>query len=80
MDFVLTQLSSMRVKVVDGTSGAPIYGVKLTLKDSSGKIVDEYTTNNEAMSPAGRLVGWDLHAEHDLGTQWLYGGYYPQDH
>lgn len=47
VDFVLTQLSSMRVKVVDGSSEAPIYGVKLTLKDDSGKIVDEYTTNNE---------------------------------
>lgn len=57
VDFVLTQLSSMRVKVVDGTSGAPIYGVKLTLKDSSGKIVDEYTTNNEGyVTLRGALV------------------------
>ena len=57
VDFVLTQLSSMRVKVVDGTSGAPVYGVKLTLKDSSGKIVDEYTTNNEGyVTLRGALV------------------------
>ena len=57
VDFVLTQLSSMRVKVVDGTSGASIYGVKLTLKDSSGKIVDEYTTNNEGyVTLRGALV------------------------
>ena len=47
VNFVLTQLSSMRVKVVDGTSNAPLYGVSLLLKDSTGKIVDQYTTNNE---------------------------------
>ena len=47
VDFVLTQLSSMRVKVVDGSTGAPIYGVKLILRDSAGTIIDEYTTNNE---------------------------------
>ena len=57
VDFVLTQLSSMRVKVVDGTSGASIYGVKLILKDSSGKVVDEYTTNNEGyVTLRGALV------------------------
>lgn len=47
VDFILTQLSSMRVKVVDGTTEAPIYGVKMLLRDGSGTIVDEYTTNNE---------------------------------
>lgn len=47
VDFVLTQLSSMRVKVVDGSTAAPIYGVKLILRDSAGTIIDEYTTNNE---------------------------------
>lgn len=47
VDFVLTQLSSMRVKVVDGSTEAPIYGVKLILRDSAGTIIDEYTTNNE---------------------------------
>ena len=47
VDFFLTQLSSMRVKVVDGTTEAPIYGVKMLLRDGSGKIIDEYTTNNE---------------------------------
>lgn len=57
VDFVLTQLSGMRVKVVDGTSGSPIYGVKLVLKDGSGKIVDEYTTNNEGcITLRGALV------------------------
>lgn len=47
VDFVLTQLSSMRVKVIDGSTEMPIYGVKMLLRDSSGTIVDEYTTNNE---------------------------------
>lgn len=47
VDFVLTQLSSMRVKVVDGSTEAPIYGVKMILRDSAGTIIDEYTTNNE---------------------------------
>lgn len=47
VDFVLTQLSSMRVKVVDGSTEAPIYGVKLILRGSAGTIIDEYTTNNE---------------------------------
>lgn len=47
VDFVLTQLSSMRVKVVDGSTEAPIYGVKMLLRDSAGTIIDEYTTNNE---------------------------------
>lgn len=47
VDFVLTQLSSMRVKVVDGSTEAPINGVKLILRDSAGTIIDEYTTNNE---------------------------------
>lgn len=47
VDFILAQLSSMRVKVVDGSTNAPLYGVNLLLKDSTGKIVDQYTTNNE---------------------------------
>ena len=47
VSFILTQLSGMRVKVVDGNSDAPLYGVNMLLKDSSGKIIDQYTTNNE---------------------------------
>ena len=47
IDFQLTQLSSIRVKFVNGTTGAAIYGVRVMLKDSTGKIVDEYTSNNE---------------------------------
>ena len=47
VDFVLAQLSSMRVKVVDGSTDKPLYGVSLLLKDSAGKIVEQYTTNNE---------------------------------
>lgn len=47
IDFQLTQMSSIRVKFVNGTTGAAIYGVRVMLKDSTGKIVDEYTSNNE---------------------------------
>lgn len=47
VDFILAQLSSMRVKVVDGSTNAPLYGVSLLLKDATGKIVDQYNTNNE---------------------------------
>lgn len=47
VNFVLTQLSSIRVKVVDGSSNKPLYGVNLLLKDAAGAIVDQYATNNE---------------------------------
>lgn len=45
-DFVVSQQSSLRVKVVDGSSGAPIYGVHLLLKNGTTNI-QEYTTNSE---------------------------------
>lgn len=47
IDFQLSQQSSMRVKFVDGTTGSAIYGVRVLLKNGSGTIVDEYTSNNE---------------------------------
>lgn len=47
VNFVLTQLSSIRVKVIDGSSNKPLYGVNLLLKDAAGAIVDQYATNNE---------------------------------
>lgn len=47
VNFVLAQLSSIRVKVIDGSSNKPLYGVNLLLKDAAGTIVDQYTTNNE---------------------------------
>lgn len=46
-EFVLTQLSSIRVKFVDGSTNKAIYGVRVLVKDSSGTIVGEYTSNNE---------------------------------
>ena len=45
-DFVVTQMSSIRVKVVDGSTGRGIYGVRLLLKNGT-QVVSEYTTNNE---------------------------------
>lgn len=47
VEFELNQMSSIRVKFVDGTTERPIYGVCVILKDGSGKIVDEYISNNE---------------------------------
>lgn len=46
-EFVLTQLSSIRVKFVDGTSNQPVYGVRVLVKDSNGSIVGEFTSDNE---------------------------------
>lgn len=46
MDFVVSQMSSIRVKVVDGTTGRGIYGVRILLKNGSTSI-QEYTTNSE---------------------------------
>lgn len=45
-DFVVTQQSSLRVKVVDGTTNAPIYNVRLQLRNGETAI-QEYYTNNE---------------------------------
>ena len=45
-DFVVTQMSSVRVKVVDGSTGRGIYGVRLLLKNGT-QVISEYTTNNE---------------------------------
>lgn len=47
VEFVVTQLSSVRVKLIDGNTKAGIYGIRLLLKDSKGAIVSEYWTNNE---------------------------------
>lgn len=45
-DFVVTQLSGIRVKVIDGSTNRGIYGVRVLLKNGS-TCVKEYTTNNE---------------------------------
>lgn len=47
ISFQLGQQSSMRVKFVDGLTDRSIYGVRVLLKDETGSIVDEYTSNNE---------------------------------
>ena len=46
VDFTLSQAASMRIKVVDGTTGAGIYGVRLQLKNSAGECIKEYYTND----------------------------------
>ena len=46
VDFTLTQAASMRIKVVDGATGAGIYGVRLQLKNSAGECIKEYYTND----------------------------------
>lgn len=45
-DFLVSQLSGLRVKVVDGMTGKGLYGVRLLLKNGTQNI-KEYTTNNE---------------------------------
>ena len=46
MDFEVNQMSSIRVKVIDGTTKAGIYGVRLIVKNGSS-CIKEFTTNNE---------------------------------
>lgn len=45
-EFTVKQLSSIRVKIIDGTSQKGLYGVRVLLK-SGGTCVKEYSTNNE---------------------------------
>ena len=45
-EFIVKQLSSIRVKIIDGTSQKGIYGVRVLLKNG-GTCVKEYSTNNE---------------------------------
>lgn len=45
-EFVLEQMSSIRVKIVDGISGRGVYGVRLLVKDGPESI-REYITDNE---------------------------------
>lgn len=45
-EFVLQQASSIRVKVVDGSNGKGIYGVRLQLKNA-GNSIQEFYSNNE---------------------------------
>lgn len=45
-EFFVTQMSSIRVKVIDGTTKKPIYNVRLQLKNGNS-CIKEYYTNNE---------------------------------
>lgn len=47
VDFTLTQAASMRIKVIDGTTGAGIYNVRVQLKNSAGECIKEYYTNDQ---------------------------------
>ena len=44
--FEIVQLSSIRVKFIDGNSEAPIYGMRVILKNSKGQIMSEYYSDN----------------------------------
>lgn len=46
IDMTVTQLSSIRVKVVNGVTGAPVYNVRLQLKNGDN-VISEYFTDNE---------------------------------
>jgi uncharacterized surface anchored protein len=46
--FTVAKMSSLRIKVVDGTTGAPLYGVRFQLK-GSGNVLREYYSNNEGV-------------------------------
>lgn len=45
-EFVLQQASSIRVKVIDGSTSKGIYGVRLQLKNASN-VIQEFYTDNE---------------------------------
>lgn len=47
VDFTLTQAASMRIKVIDGTTGVGIYNVRVQLKNSAGECIKEYYTNDQ---------------------------------
>ncbi len=49
IDFLVTQQSSMRIKVIDGTTGAGIYNVRIQLKNSAGVCIKEYYTNDQGI-------------------------------
>lgn len=62
-DFVVTQMSSLRVKIVDGSTGRGIYGVRLLLKNGSN-VVSEYTSNNEGyITLTNEIVNGDFTLE-----------------
>ena len=46
LDMTVTQLSSIRVKVVNGTTGAAVYNVRIQLKNGDN-VISEYYTDNE---------------------------------
>lgn len=46
VDFVVNQQSSIRVKIVDGTTGKPVYNVRVQLKNGT-TCIKEYYTNDQ---------------------------------
>lgn len=55
-DFLVTQGSSIRIKVVDGTSGAGIYNVRIQLKNSAGVCIKEYYTNDQGYITLDQVI------------------------
>lgn len=76
VDFQLTQLSSIRVKFVDGSTDAAIYGVHVLLKDSAGTIVDEYVSDNEGYITLKQSV---VNGTYTLQQIAVPNGYYTVD-
>ena len=46
VDFLVKQQSSLRIKVIDGSTAKGLYGVRILLKNGTN-CIKEYTTNNE---------------------------------
>lgn len=55
-DFLVTQGSSIRIKVIDGTSGAGIYNVRIQLKNSAGVCIKEYYTNDQGYITLDQVI------------------------
>lgn len=46
IEYMVRQLSSMRIRIVDATTGQGIYNMRLLLKTEAGDLVGEYITND----------------------------------
>ena len=47
LTYTVSRLSSMRIHVVDATTGKGLYGMRFLLKKQSGELVGEYTTDDQ---------------------------------
>lgn len=63
VEFFVNQMSSIRVKVVDGTTKKPIYNVRLQLKNGSNCIKEFYTNNEGTITIDKELLNGDYTLE-----------------